>query len=241
MSRNFSADFLKQGVGLVKISGLYFTNQHEGYGLSKNNTQAPREELKEFIDNIPLGKLVFMVGGGNIRRGRDYKGVEKVFNDRIGVLSTVINALDLSSMFKAKSVVYSPICKEDIIRPYDPLKIIDENEKSYSILAGGLGWCGNISTDTAMVIRALELGCNWACKISSSGGVFDKDPKFDKDAQLIKSISYDEAIEFGAFDKSAIAIAKENSLKLVMSSISELQKIISSDLKKENFVGTIVS
>ncbi len=206
------------GCGLIKISGAYF-NEH-------------LKSLITFLDNNKNQNLVLMVGGGNIVRGRSFTNSKRLLKDRMGILSTLINAIDLAdklSELNIESYITSPICNEDVINQYNPIaikRIINQN-KIQVIVCGGLGWCGNVSTDTAMVIRGLELSCNWVCKASTVGGVFDDDPQHNSSAKLLNQLTYDDALQYNAYDKSAVLIAKENSLPLVVSSLSELTKALS--------------
>ncbi len=213
-----------QGYGLVKISGSYFSEHIDS--------------LMKFIQNNQKNKLILMVGGGNIVRGRDSDNSKRLLKDRMGILSTLINAIDLSdkiSNLDIKTYITSPICNEDIINPYNPLKIKSMMKKNdiQIIICGGLGWCGNVSTDTAMVIRGLELSCSWVCKASVVGGVFDSDPNSNINAKLITNLYYEEAIKYDAYDKSAIFIAKENKLPMLMSNLDNLTYIIRTN-KAEN-------
>ncbi|QEK38647.1 amino acid kinase family protein [Candidatus Cytomitobacter primus] len=203
--------------GLIKISGSYFKEHIH--------------ELLSFIKSNHNQNIIFMVGGGNIMRGRSVKSDKRLFKDRIGIMSTLINGIDLADKISDlgfDSYIASPICNEDIINKYNPIKIrqLMQNSHNKIIICGGLGWCGNVSTDTAMVIRGLELSCNWVCKASTVGGVFDKDPSSNVGAKLLHSLDYEQAIKYDAYDKSAILIAQENNLPLIVANLTNLSKML---------------
>ncbi|QEK38200.1 hypothetical protein FZC35_02375 [Candidatus Cytomitobacter indipagum] len=211
--------------GLIKISGAYF--------------QDKEEELMNFLNKNRDKKLVFMVGGGNITRGRYVESKDRLLKDRMGILSTLINGVSLGEKMLSLSLnpyICAPICNEDVINPYNPMKIKELMQKNTHkiIVCGGLGWSGNISTDTAMVVRGLELSCSWVCKISEIGGVFEEDPNINPEAKLLNYLDYDQALKYDAYDKSAALIAKENNLPLVFAKLDNLSKMIS-DLENGKF------
>lgn len=201
--------------GLIKISGAYF--------------QDKEQELLDFLSINRNKNLIFMVGGGNITRGRYVKSQHRLLKDRIGILSTLINGIALAEQMERLQLnpyICAPICNEDIINPYNPLHIKSIATSRKIILCGGLGWCGNVSTDTAMVVRGLELSCAWVCKISEAGGVFEEDPKKNLDAKLITKLNYDQALQYEAYDKTAVLLSKENELPLIFAKLENLSRML---------------
>ena len=219
--------------GLIKISGAYF-NQH-------------LPTLINFIKETKNCNLIFMVGGGNIVRGRDFATEQRLFQDRMGILSTLINGVNLASIMNdidLQTHIVSPICNEDIINSYDPYKIkqiMKTKSQEKIIICGGLGWCGNVSTDTAMVIRGIELSCSWVCKASAVGGVFDDDPAQNTNAKIINNMNYHDALKYKAYDKSAVAIAEENHMPLIVSSLQNMIEWVHNNTIPKNINGTIVN
>ncbi|USO00526.1 MAG: hypothetical protein H6845_01770 [Alphaproteobacteria bacterium] len=217
-------------LGLVKISGSYFSTYVN--------------ELEDFI-STPLHGVVLMSGGGNIVRGREFSYSNRLFKDRMGIMSTVINGISLAEKFDAvsrKVHLASPVCAEDIINKYDPYvikNILSYDHKTQVILCGGLGWCGNLSTDTAMVVRALELSCTWVCKVSNVGGVFNDDPAISKSAKMMQKLTYADAIQYKAYDAASIVLARENKLKLMVTSLPNLKShLIAGNFN--SFCGTVI-
>lgn len=198
-------------VVLAKISGEYFEDiskycelfarVHKNYG------------------------CIFMCGGGNWFRGRGVSAAERVAVDRIGMIGTITNAIMLNNTFKTvgiESKIFSTV-ELDLVCKYNINDILDAvSEGKIIILAGGLG-CGYISTDTAMVVRGLELGCEKVVKVSQVGGVYDEDPANNPDARLISKMSYTEALSKNAFDKSSICLAMENKIPFGVTCMEDLE------------------
>lgn len=208
---------------LAKISGEYFDNIHDYVPI-----------IKDLMSHY---RLIFMCGGGNWIRGRDSDPKYRAHNDRIGMMSTIANAIKLAHALNdhdIRSTVFSTI-QLDLTEPYNLNKIADNLDAGdLPILAGGLG-CGYISTDTAMVVRGLELGCEMVLKLTKVGGVYDKDPKHALDAKIIHKMSYEEALTKNAFDKSAICIAMEHKLPFAVVDFANLANFLGG-----HTVGTLV-
>ncbi len=203
-----------KGRGIIKISGSYF----------ESNDDELESSLKIIIDQKFHEKIIFMVGGGNIVRGRSTtKGMQRTYMDRIGMLSTEINALRLSNLLynlRNSSIIMSSHGSSDFVRKYNVPILERYNKDGYSIiLSGGLG-CGYISTDTALVIRALELECQWVAKICKVGGVFESDPRYDGSAKMIEELTYQKALQYDAYDKNAILYAQEHNLPFSIISLN---------------------
>ena len=184
------------------------------------------DEIASSILSLPNKvNIIIVCGGGNLFRGRDAK-INRPYEDRIGMCSTLINSIRLKCVLGDRSEIFATNIKGDICKSYN----LDEikqclNEKRIPIIAGGLG-CGYLSTDTAMVVRALELGCECAIKITKVGGVYDKNPKLFKDAKRLYNLTYEEAQTKNAFDKVSIILAQENQLPFLVMGIDELEKYL---------------
>ena len=166
-----------------------------------------------------------MCGGGNLLRGRDASPELRATSDRIGMMSTIMNAISLQNNIRIArenicSRIFSTI-ELDVVSKYNIVEIRDCAKNMFVILAGGLG-CGFVSTDTALVVRGLELGCSEVIKVTKVGGVYDNDPKTNPSAKLLHKLTYSEALTKNAFDKCAIQLAMENTLPFCVMGINEL-------------------
>ncbi len=183
----------------AKISGEYFSDEYA---------------LKSLYQAAEQKSVILMAGGGNLVRGRDNNKHDKVYIDRIGMLSTMINCIRFK-MINPSIRIFSNL-QDDLSNKFNIDSILEcVKDGNLPILAGGLG-CGYISTDTAMVVRALELGCDTVIKVSKIGFVFDKDPKKYENAKPLYRLTYEDAIKYNAFDHTAIIIAKENRVNFMV-------------------------
>lgn len=180
-------------------------------------------------------QICVVIGAGNIWRGKiaEEAGLERVPADFMGMMGTVINAVAMSSSLKrlgVDSVVTSAIkAVPEVAVNYSKeiaLQAFEENKVVF--LAGGTGkpYC---STDTAATLRAIELDCN-AILMGKNGveGVFDSDPRKNKDAKLIKSITYKEIIELNlqVMDISAVELIKDKNIEIRVFSMDDPKNFI---------------
>lgn len=184
------------------------------------------EEIGSVLSRF-LGKLEILVicGGGNLTRGRNAKE-NRAYEDRIGMCSTLINSIRLKCIFGTSADIFSTNFSSDICKKYNLAEVktcLEQNK--LPILAGGLG-CGYLSTDTTMVVRALELECECAIKVTKVGGVYDKDPNLFNDAKKLASLTYEEAESKSAFDKVSVILAQENQLPFVVVDMHQLAEYL---------------
>ena len=165
-------------------------------------------------------ELAVVIGGGNVWRGRDAKDMGKAAADQMGMLATLQNCLYMRDALKragADAVVMTAV---DVLRFAMPYNVPDADERlkrgQIVLLACGLGNpC--FSTDSAVVLRGIELECDAIYMAKNIDGVYTADPKDDKSATLIPSITYAEAERrnLGVMDKAAFVILQENHFPLV--------------------------
>ena len=206
----------------------------QNYGLHPPTVERIACEIKQIYD---LGVEVCMVvGGGNVFRGLQgsAQGMERTTADYMGMLATVMNALAMQSSLEAMDVptrVLSAIPMDQICEPYIRRRAMRHLEKHrVCVFASGTG-NPYFTTDTAATLRASELDCEAIFKGTKVDGVYDVDPKRNPDAVRYESISFDEVLQahLGVMDASAIALARDNNLPIVVFSIQEsgaLRKII---------------
>jgi len=210
---------------LLKISGEALMGD-QGYGLHPPTVRRIAEEVKSVHD---LGvELCMVIGGGNIFRGLagSAQGMERTTADYMGMLATVMNALAMQSALEDLGVytrVISAITMNEVAEPYIRRRAIRHLEKKrVCIFAAGTG-NPYFTTDTAATLRANEMDCEAIFKGTKVDGVYDRDPKKHADARRYDRVSYDEVLQkhLGVMDASAIALARDNNLPIIVFSLDE--------------------
>jgi uridylate kinase len=189
--------------------------------------------------------LGMVIGGGNIVRGTQISrmGVDRVSADYMGMLGTVINALALQDVLERRGIdtrVMTAIRMEELAEPYIRRRALRHFEKGrLLIFAAGTG-NPYFSTDTAAVLRAIQMKADVIIKATSVDGVFSADPKKTPDARLYETISYRDVMskELGVMDQTAITLCKENQLPLIVLNI-HTNGAVASAIQGER-VGTLV-
>ncbi|NDR55072.1 UMP kinase [Aliiruegeria sabulilitoris] len=210
---------------LLKISGEALMGD-QGYGLHPPTVQRIANEVKSVHD---LGvEICMVIGGGNIFRGLSgsAQGMERTTADYMGMLATVMNALAMQSALEEMGVftrVISAIRMDEVCEPYIRRRAVRHLEKKrVCIFAAGTG-NPYFTTDTAGALRANEMACEAIFKGTKVDGIYDKDPvKFD-DAVRYDSVTYDECLakRLKVMDASAIALARDNNLPIIVFSLDE--------------------
>jgi uridylate kinase len=210
---------------LLKISGEALMGD-QGFGLHPPTVQRIAGEVKKVHD---LGvELCLVIGGGNIFRGLSgsAQGMERATADYMGMLATVMNALGMQAALEALGIhtrVISAIPMDQVCEPYIRRRAIRHLEKKrVCIFAAGTG-NPYFTTDTAATLRAMEMGCSAIYKGTQVDGVYDSDPRRNPDAIRFDAVSYDEVLQrnLKVMDASAIALARDNRLPIVVFSLHE--------------------
>lgn len=209
---------------LLKISGEVLMGGKQ-FGHEYAEILRIAEDIKEAIQ---LGvEICIVIGGGNIYRGTDVQfGMERAAGDYIGMLATVINALTLQNIMESLGIftrVLSAIPMMSVCEPYIRRKAKRHIEKGRVVIfAGGTGnpFC---TTDSAGVLRAIEMNCDLLLKGTKVHGVYDSDPTKNPNAIKYDTISYTNLLQknLQVMDIAAIAVAKENNLPITVFSIKE--------------------
>ncbi|MCF7747835.1 UMP kinase [Sulfitobacter sp. M39] len=210
---------------MLKISGEALMGD-QGFGLNPPTVQRIANEVKSVHD---LGvEICMVIGGGNIFRGLQgsAQGMERTTADYMGMLATVMNALAMQSALEELGIhtrVISAITMNEVAEPYIRRRAVRHLEKKrVCIFAAGTG-NPYFTTDTAATLRANEMACEAIFKGTKVDGVYDKDPaKFD-DAVRYDTVSYDDVLQkrLGVMDASAIALARDNNLPIIVFSLDE--------------------
>lgn len=210
---------------MLKISGEALMGD-QGYGLHPPTVARIAAEVKSVHD---LGvEICMVIGGGNVFRGLQgsAQGMERTTADYMGMLATVMNALAMQSALEALDIhtrVISAIRMDEVAEPYIRRRAVRHLEKKrVCIFAAGTG-NPYFTTDTAATLRASEMACEAIFKGTKVDGVYDKDPHKYPDAKRYDSITYDEVLQqhLGVMDASAIALARENHLPIIVFSLDE--------------------
>jgi uridylate kinase len=210
---------------LLKLSGEALAGER-GSGLDFHIVESFAEEVKAVH---ALGvHLSLVVGGGNIIRGAtaSREGLDRVSADYMGMLATVINALALQDVLEKMGVdtrVMTAVRMESVAEPYIRRRAIRHLEKGRVVIfAGGTG-NPFFSTDTAGVLRALEVDAEVLLKATNVDGIFTGDPRKDPAATFIPELSFQEAIvkNYAVMDANAFGLCKANQLPIVVFNINQ--------------------
>jgi uridylate kinase len=210
---------------LLKISGEALAGSL-GSGIDFGVVDRLSDELKQVsATGVQLG---LVVGGGNIVRGATAsdKGMDRVSADYMGMLATVINALALQDILEKKGLntrVMSAIRMEELAEPYIRRRAVRHLEKGRIVIfAGGTG-NPYFSTDTAAVLRALEMESRVIMKATNVDGIYTADPKKDPKAKFIAELTFQQALVKGyaVMDANAFGLCKENRLPIVVFNINQ--------------------
>ncbi|MFQ5746247.1 MAG: UMP kinase [Gemmatimonadota bacterium] len=234
---------LKYPRALVKISGESLAGD-QGFGIAPPVVAQLTKEIGEVHDaGVKLG---LVIGGGNIVRGAvaSEQGMDRVSADYMGMLATVINALALQDMLERHDIetrVLTAIRMEELAEPYIRRRALRHLEKGRVVLfAGGTG-NPYFSTDTAAVLRAIEMEADVILKATKVDGVFSSDPETDPNAEFIPEISYLDVMtrELDVMDAAAISLCKENQLPVLVLNIREPGAILAA--LSGDRIGTLVT
>jgi uridylate kinase len=210
---------------LLKISGEALMGPQQ-YGLHPPTVERIAGEVG---DLHALGvEIAMVIGGGNIFRGLQgsAQGMERTTADYMGMLATVMNALALQSALEARGIhtrVVSAIPMDQVCEPYIRRRAVRHLEKGRVVIfAAGTG-NPYFTTDTAATLRASEMSCEALFKGTQVDGVYDSDPKRNPDARRYDRISYDTVLtkNLKVMDASAIALARDNGLPIVVFALDE--------------------
>ncbi len=216
---------LKYRRALIKLSGESLAGDR-GFGIDFGVVGRLSDEIKA-VHGSGAG-IGLVIGGGNIIRGTtaSQQGMDRVSADYMGMLATVINALALQDILERNGVetrVMTAIRMEELAEPYIRRRAQRHLEKGRVVLfAGGTG-NPYFSTDTAAVLRALEIEAEVIVKATGVDGVYTADPKRDPSAKFIPEITFQEVLVKGlaVMDSNAFGLCKENGLPIVVVNVNQ--------------------
>ena len=229
---------------LVKFSGEALAGA-EGYGIDTQILDYIAEEIKSLVENgIEVG---IVIGGGNIIRGVTAAAdgvIKRTSADYMGMIGTVINGIAMQEALEHKGLsarLQTAIKMEQIAEPFIVRKAIRHLEKGRVVIFGAGTGNPYFTTDTGATLRATEIGASMLIKATKVDGVYDRDPMKYPDAKKLETLSYDRALEdhIKVMDDTAIALAKDNKLPIVVANMNEkgnLLKIILGDYSRCSIV-----
>jgi uridylate kinase len=217
---------------LVKFSGEALAGK-EGYGIDTKILNYIAQEIKELVDNGI--EVAVVVGGGNIIRGVTAAAdgiIKRTSGDYMGMLATVINGVAIQEALEHAGLsarLQSAIDMKEIGESFIVRRARRHLEKGRVVIfAGGTG-NPYFTTDTAATLRASEIEADLLIKATKVDGVYDKDPNKFEDAIKLSEITYEQALskDIKVMDDTSIALARENSLPIVVCNMFEKGNLLS--------------
>ena len=205
---------------LLKLSGEALMGDQE-FGISSEVISSYARQIKEIVDmGVEVG---IVIGGGNIFRGLSgaEQGVDRVTGDHMGMLATVINSLALQNSIEKLGVatrVLTAIEMPQIAEPYIRRRAERHLEKGRVVIFGAGTGNPYFTTDTAAVLRAIEINADVVIKATKVDGIYDKDPVKYKDAVRYETVTYSEVLnkDLKVMDAAAISLCRDNKLPLIV-------------------------
>ncbi len=227
---------------LLKLSGEALMGERQ-YGIDPNRLSGYAQEIKKIVDqNI---EVAIVIGGGNIFRGLAgaSNGMDRVQGDYMGMLATIINGLALQSALEEAQIqtrLLTAIEMKQIAEPFIKRRAVRHLEKGRVVIFGGGTGNPYFTTDTAAVLRAIEINADVILKGTRVDGIYNADPEKDKSATKFKNISFKEVLNKGLkiMDMTAFTLSEENKLPIIvfdMNKDGNLLKIVSGE-----DIGTLV-
>ncbi len=210
---------------VLKLSGEALAGDR-GFGIDPEAVDCLTDEISA-ISRLEVS-LGLVIGGGNVLRGgiASKKGMDRVSADYMGMLATIMNALAVQDLLEKRKVdtrVMTAIRMPQLAEPYIRRRAIRHLEKGRVVIfAGGTG-NPYFSTDTAAVLRAMEIGAEVVIKATKVRGVFTADPACDPRAEFIPDISFHEVVarDLRVMDAAAVSLCRENDLPIIVLNLEE--------------------
>ncbi|GIZ09285.1 UMP kinase [Flavobacterium sp. UMI-01] len=228
---------------LLKLSGEALMGNKQ-YGIDPVRLAEYAEEIKKIHDKGV--EIAIVIGGGNIFRGvaGASAGMDRVQGDYMGMLATIINGMALQGALEDKGMLtrlQTALKIEAIAEPYIKRRAVRHLEKGRIVIFGAGTGNPYFTTDTAAVLRGVEINADVILKGTRVDGVYDCDPEKNASAVKFDSITFDEVIKKGlnVMDTTAFTLSQENKLPIVifdMNKLGNLEKICNGDN-----IGTVVN
>lgn len=205
---------------LLKLSGEALMGEKQ-YGIDAQRLSEYAEEIKAVVDKGM--EVAIVIGGGNIFRGLAgaSQGMDRVQGDHMGMLATVINGLALQSALELKGIetrLQSAIKINEVAEPFIRRRAMRHLEKGRVVIFGGGTGNPYFTTDSAAVLRAIEIEADVILKGTRVDGIYTSDPEKNKDATKFDSISFNDVLQKGlkVMDTTAFTLSQENELPIIV-------------------------
>ncbi|HIQ96623.1 MAG TPA: UMP kinase [Candidatus Limivivens merdigallinarum] len=226
---------------LLKLSGEALAGDKKT-GFDEPTVIGVARQVKELVDDgVQVG---IVIGGGNFWRGRSSENIDRTKADQIGMLATVMNCIYVSEIFRSVGMatqILTPFACGSFTELFSKDRVMEGfREGVVSFLAGGTGH-PYFSTDTATVLRAIEIEADVILLAKSIDGVYDSDPKSNPNARKYDEISIQEVIDkkLGVVDMAASILCMENKMPMLVFGLNEENSIVNT--VKGTFNGTKVT
>ena len=221
---------------LLKLSGEALMGERQ-YGIDPKRLAEYANEIKQITEkNV---EVAIVIGGGNIFRGvaGASKGMDRVQADHMGMLATVINGLALQSALEDAEIptrLQSAIKINEVAEPFIKRRAIRHLEKGRVVIFGGGTGNPYFTTDSAAVLRAIEINADVILKGTRVDGIYTSDPEKNADATKFDFISFDDVLQKGlkVMDTTAFTLSQENELPIIvfdMNKTGNLFKVVSGE------------
>jgi uridylate kinase len=226
---------------LLKLSGEALAGDKKT-GFDEETVRKVALQVKQLVDNGTQVGIV--IGGGNFWRGRTSENIDRVKADQIGMLATIMNCIYVSEIFRSEGMM------TNILTPFEcgsftKLFSKDRANKYFArnmvvFFAGGTGH-PYFSTDTGVVLRAIEVEADCILLAKAIDGVYDSDPAKNPDAKRYDTVSIDEVIarNLQVVDMTASILARDNKVPMKVFALQEENSIVKATT--DNFNGTTVT
>jgi len=226
---------------LLKLSGEALAGRKKT-GFDEETVRGVALQVKELVDSgIQVG---IVIGGGNFWRGRTSENIDRTKADQIGMLATVMNCIYVSEIFRFVGM------GTEIFTPFQCAAFTElfSKDKAVAALAAGkvaffAGGIGHpyFSTDMGTVLRAIEIEADMILSARAVDGVYDADPKIDKNAKKYDTIPIREVVDrqLGVMDLAAAVLCMENKMPMTIFGLNEEDSIINT--VKGNSNGTVIT
>jgi len=228
---------------LLKLSGEALLGKNS-YGIDNDRLVVYAEEIKEIHKQGV--EIAIVIGGGNIFRGLSGSkdGIDRVQADYMGMLATVINGLALQNALENIDIptrLQSAIKMESIAEPFIKRKATRHLEKGRVVIFGSGTGNPFFTTDSAAVLRAIEINADVILKGTRVDGIYNLDPEKNKNAVKFDKISFDEAItkNLKIMDSTAFTLSKENNLPIIVFNMNKPGNL--NKIAEGKQIGTIVN
>jgi uridylate kinase len=228
---------------LLKLSGEALMGERQ-YGIDPKKLSEYADEIKKVHDKGV--EIAIVIGGGNIFRGvaGASNGMDRVQGDYMGMLATIINGMALQGALEDKGMqtrLQTALKIEQIAEPYIKRRAVRHLEKGRIVIFGAGTGNPYFTTDTAAVLRGIEVGANVILKGTRVDGVYTADPEKDPTAVKFESITFEEVLEKGlnVMDTTAFTLSQENKLPILVFDMNQHNSLL--DVCEGKNIGTVVT